>query len=184
MSETAMRINMESALMLPLRTDMDGIINRTLKTMHSTGNGEAVVTAKIKITLAKRAMPTKDGVRPSIQPKFEHEVQSVVQAKDKKTGSMTGDYELVYDPDTDEWVARDRNAQTSMFDKKPADAQGDDVKGLPPATIHLGDGSEAEDDGDLTDDEEIEAEDVVEDDEEGQADEGEDEEPEDDGEEE
>ena len=183
MSEAAMRINMESALMLPLRTDMDGIINRTLKTMHSTGNGEAVVTAKIKITLAKRAMPTKDGVRPSIQPKFEHEVQSVVQAKDKKTGSMTGDYELVYDPDTDEWVARDRNAQTSMFDKKPADAQGDDVKGLPPATIHLGDGSDAEGDDDLTDDEEIVAEGVV-DEEECQDEEGEDEEPEEDGEEE
>lgn len=123
-------ISMDSELMAPMRADMDSIINRTLKTMHSSGNGEAVVTAKIKITLNKEGLPTKDGVRPIIRPTFEHEVQSVVQAKDKKTGSMTGDYELVYDPETDSWIARSTSAQVSMFDTQdsgndaPVEAEG------------------------------------------------------------
>ena len=51
MSENEVNITMDSELMLPLRTDIDSILSKTLKTMHTYGNGEAVVNAKIKITL-------------------------------------------------------------------------------------------------------------------------------------
>ena len=38
MSENETNITMESELMRPLRTDIDSIISKTLKTMHTYGN--------------------------------------------------------------------------------------------------------------------------------------------------
>ena len=159
MSE-AMQINMDSELMQPLRTDMDMIMNRCLKTMHSTNNGEAVVTAKIKITLEREGVPTENGMRASIRPKFEHEVQSVIQAKDKKTGAMVGDYELVYDPEIDQFVARSTKTQVTMFDDDldvNGESQQEGVAGHLEAPVYALEDGEEDQDGseDMTDDDEI-----------------------------
>ena len=175
MSENETNITMESELMRPLRTDIDSIISKTLKTMHTYGNGEATVTAKIKITLNKEALPTKDGMRPIIKPMFEHEVSSVVQSKDKKSGAMYGEYELVYDQETDSWVARSTKQQISMFDPEAqgeAEAAESDPKGLPaPVDALPAEGSVDSDDDDFTEadaydeDEEPDSEDAEDDEE-------------------
>lgn len=153
MSENEVNITMDSELMLPLRTDIDSILSKTLKTMHTYGNGEAVVNAKIKITLSKEALPTSDGSRPIIKPKFEHEVSSVVQSKDKKSGSMFGEYELVYDQDTDSWVARSTKQQLSMFDPEAQNGESceEEPKGLPaPVQALPAEGTVSDDDDDFT----------------------------------
>lgn len=117
MSEAGLEITIESDALSSLRNDIDGMISRALKTMHMTNNGEATVTAKIKITLNNEMTPTPDGVRKVVRPVFEHEVQSVVQAKDKMTGTMNGEYELVYDADQDKWYMKSTRNQVSMFDE-------------------------------------------------------------------
>lgn len=153
MSENEVNITMDSELMRPLRTDIDSIISKTLKTMHTYGNGEATVTAKIKISLSKEALPTSEGTRQIIKPSFEHEVASVVQSKDKKTGAMYGEYELVYDQDTDSWVARSTKQQMSIFDAEAQpEAASSDPKGLPaPVEALPAEGSvDTDDDEDFT----------------------------------
>lgn len=118
----AMPISIDGELLASLRTDIDTMIGRTLKTMAMTRNGEATVTCKIKITLDEEVIPVQDGVRNAVRPTFEHDVQSVVQTKDKTSGTMSGDYELVYDTESDQWVVKSTRQQMSMFD---TDAQAD-----------------------------------------------------------
>lgn len=110
-------ISMESEAMEALRADMNAIINKTIKTMQMGKNGEATVSVKIKIGLEERTICHNDGTRQAIVPTFEHDVQSVVQTKDKKSGSMSGERELVYDPENDTWYMRDIRAQISIFDE-------------------------------------------------------------------
>ena len=113
-----MPITMESETMSALKADMDSILSKTISSMQATQNGEATVTVKIKITLERRRIADEQSSRAITVPKFEHDVQSVVQMKDKKSGSMPGEYELVYDPITDSWYMREIRAQISMFDKE------------------------------------------------------------------
>lgn len=115
-----MTVSMDSETLSGLKGDIDNMINRTLRTMHSSQNGEAVISVKLKISLEKRAVDNEKVYREAVCPKFEHDIQSVVQTKDKISGATQGDYELVYDPKLDRWVMRDMRAQVSMFD---ADAQ-------------------------------------------------------------
>lgn len=112
----AMPISIDGEILASLRTDIDTMIGRTLKTMAMTKNGEATVTCKIKITLNEEVIPVQDGVRNAVRPTFEHDVQSVVQTKDKTSGTMSGDYELVYDAENDQWVVKSTRQQMSMFD--------------------------------------------------------------------
>lgn len=120
-----MPITIDGEALASLRTDIDTMMARTLKTMAMTQNGEATVSVKIKITLNKEVIPTEDGVRNAVRPVFEHDVQSVVQTKDKTSGSMNGEYELVYDEETDEWVMKSTRRQISMFDanEQPVEAE-------------------------------------------------------------
>ena len=114
-------------------------------------------------------------MRPIIKPMFEHEVSSVVQSKDKKSGAMYGEYELVYDQETDSWVARSTKQQISMFDPEAqgeAEAAESDPKGLPaPVDALPAEGSVDSDDDDFTEadaydeDEEPDSEDAEDDEE-------------------
>lgn len=109
-------VSMDSETLSGLKSDIDNMINRTLRTMHSSQNGEAVISVKLKISLEKRTVDNEKVFREAICPKFEHDIQSVVQTKDKISGATQGDYELVYDPKLDRWVMRDMRGQMSMFD--------------------------------------------------------------------
>lgn len=158
MSEAVMKITMESDSLSALRNDIDGMISRTLKTMHMTQNSEATVTAKIKITLNNEMVPSPDGPRKIVRPVFEHEVQSVVQAKDKMSGTMNGEYELVYDAEKDEWYMKSTRSQISMFDEQSADESAVQVSGyIEKAVLAVQEGSEKEseetDEGNVGDDE-------------------------------
>ena len=60
------------------------------------------------------------------KPKFDHTVSAVIQKKEKKTGTLSGNYELVWDRESCCYVMRPiDNGQVSMFDKQ----EGDDREG-------------------------------------------------------
>ena len=51
------------------------------------------------------------------KPTFKHDISSVMQVKDKKSGALTGDYQLVWNPEEGNYIMRRiDNGQTSMFD--------------------------------------------------------------------
>ena len=107
--------------------DFDALINRTLLQMQELDLSEAEVTLKVKVTTETRAVdhPTAEninGTRDAIVPKFEHVVASVLKIKDEQKGSLSGNFELIYDPETGKFVMVDIGfSQTSMFDEDVVD---------------------------------------------------------------
>lgn len=113
-----------------LKSDFDSILRNTLSNMELKGADTAEMNIKLKISLTKDQ--TRDfearydgAMRDIVKPKFEHVVQSVLQIKDKKDGTLSGNYELVWDPDEQKYVMREiTDGQTSLFDKdRPIDGQ-------------------------------------------------------------
>lgn len=96
-----------------LKEDFDSILGRTLGNMEMKGAEEATITMKLGISLERSSI----GERPITRPTFKHDISSVMQVKDKKSGSLSGDYELVYDEDAGVWLVRKiDNGQTTLFD--------------------------------------------------------------------
>ncbi|MEG2621443.1 MAG: hypothetical protein RSC06_00960 [Clostridia bacterium] len=120
-------ITLESETLKAMKKDMDEIINKTIKTMQMCQSTEGTITVKMKVTIEKRGIANENAYRTGIIPKIEHDVQSVVQTKDKKSGSMSGEYELVYDAENDRWYMRDIRAQTSMFDAEAVVSEASEV---------------------------------------------------------
>lgn len=113
-----------------LKSDFDSILRNTLSNMELKGADTAEMNIKLKISLTKDQ--TRDfearydgAMRDIVKPKFEHVVQSVLQIKDKKDGTLSDNYELVWDSDEQKYVMREiTDGQTSLFDKdRPIDGQ-------------------------------------------------------------
>lgn len=142
-----------------LKSDFDSILRNTLSNMELKGADTAEMNIKLKISLSKEQTrdleASYDGaMRDIIKPKFEHAVQSVLQIKDKKDGTLSGNYELVWDGDAQKYVMREiTDGQTSLFDEeqKPGfDPNNIVVVGgeLPPAKKEL---PAPDEDGDFID---------------------------------
>lgn len=105
-----------------LRSDFDQVLRSTLAGMIDTDQDTAEVSMKVKITLTEDSAPDYSvaggrQTREITKPKFEHTVTAVIQRKEKKTGTFSGEYELVLDRETGKYVARPiDNGQTTLFD--------------------------------------------------------------------
>ena len=102
-----------------------------MRGMIDTEQDVAEISMKVKIILTDSSAPdlTVAGgqqTREITKPKFEHTITSVIQHKEKKTGSFSGEYELVFDAETGTYVVRPiENGQTTLFDEdKPGAASG------------------------------------------------------------
>lgn len=132
-------------------SDFDALLRRTLQGMVDTEQETGEITCKVKITLAKDSAPdfsVRNQTREVDKPKFEHTVSSVIQRKDKKSGTLAGNYELVWDRESCQYVMRPiDNGQTSLFEEgakseptavvadEPTVLEGKKVLGLPAAHI-------------------------------------------------
>lgn len=111
-----------------LKTDFDSILARTIGNMEMKGADEATVTIKLGISLEKVNSGTYDDAKEVTKPSFKHDISSVMQVKDKKTGSLAGDYELVWDTEEQKYVMRKLGGeQMNMFDDEIA-PEGSDVE--------------------------------------------------------
>lgn len=114
-----------------LRSDFNEVLHSTMRGMIDTEQDVAEISMKVKIILTDSSAPdlTVAGgqqTREITKPKFEHTITSVIQHKEKKTGSFSGEYELVFDAETGTYVVRPiENGQTTLFDEdKPGAASG------------------------------------------------------------
>lgn len=114
-----------------LRTDFDQILRSTLQGMEETEQDTAVINVQVKITLTQDSAPDfsvagGQQTRAITKPRFDHSVSAVIQRKEKKTGSLAGEYELVWDRESCQYVARPiDNGQYNLFDNQPeGTAQG------------------------------------------------------------
>jgi len=120
-----------------LKKDFDDVLNRTIGNMQMKGASDATITLKLDIAITK-GIVNIDGVnRDYNKPSFKHQVNSVLQIKDKATGQLAGEMVLEWDDDAEKFVLRRvDDGQTSIFDDgyETCDDDITDVKGLPEPT--------------------------------------------------
>ena len=141
-------LSLKSDTFNALCSDYDQILRSTLQGMEETEQDTAEINIKVKITLTPDSAPdfeVRNQTRAVTKPKFDHTVSSVIQHKEKKTGTLAGNYELVWDRESCQYVMRPiDNGQMTMFDeegKKKSTFNPDDIVvvggELPPAKREL-----------------------------------------------
>ena len=117
-------LSLKSDTFNALCSDFDQIIRSTLSGMEETEQDVAEVNVKVKITLTLDSAPDfsvagGQQTRSITKPKFDHTVSAVIQKKEKKTGTLSGNYELVWDRESCCYVMRPiDNGQVSIFDQQ------------------------------------------------------------------
>lgn len=127
---TDLKLSLKSDTFNALTSDFDQVLRATLSGMVETEQNTAEVNVKVKITLTPDSAPdySVPGVaqqtRSITKPKFDHSVSSVIQRKENKSGSLAGNYELVWDRETCTYVMRPiDNGQMNLFDQEKGEHQ-------------------------------------------------------------
>lgn len=132
-----MVLSLKSDTFAALKEDFDGILSKTIGNMEMRGAEEATITLKLGISLEKSSISGPAGIQNITKPSFKHDISSVMQVKDKKSGALTGDYALIWDETEGKWVARRiDNGQITLFDTEGvvADAEYSEVSDSPAIT--------------------------------------------------
>ena len=128
----AMELSLKGDTFTALKEDFDAILARTLKNMESKGADEATITLKLGISLEKTTDFSGEEAEEVTKPSFKHDIGSVMQVKDKKSGALTGDYQLVWDEDEGKFVMkRIGDNQMTLFDV--AEENEENVEYIPAA---------------------------------------------------
>ena len=128
----AMELSLKGDTFTALKEDFDAILARTLKNMESKGADEATITLKLGISLEKTTDFSGEEAEEVTKPSFKHDIGSVMQVKDKKSGALTGDYQLVWDDEEGKFVMkRIGDNQMTLFDV--AEENEENVEYIPAA---------------------------------------------------
>ena len=125
-------LSLKSDTFNALCSDFDQILRSTLNGMEETEQDVAEIAVKVKITLTQDSAPDfsvsgSQQTRSITKPKFDHAVSAVIQKKEKKTGTLSGNYELLWDRETCQYVIRPiDNGQITLFDKDKLAGEGDE----------------------------------------------------------
>lgn len=116
-------LTLENEAFNSLKTDFNQVLRRTLANMERKESEQAELTVKLKISLEKDTTPDFDEkryntVRDIVRPTFTHKVSSVMQMKFEESGIWGGNYELIWDEVSGDYVLRPINDnQLSIFDE-------------------------------------------------------------------
>lgn len=105
------------------KSDFDQMLRKLLLEMEKWDSEEATINMKMVVTLSKdqeRDFECNgyDGMKDIIKPSFKHEIGTVLQVKDKKSGSLGGNMKMVWDRENGVYVMQDiDNGQTTLFDE-------------------------------------------------------------------
>ena len=117
-------LTIESDTLNAFKSDFNQMLRKLLSTMEQQEAEEGTLTAKIVVKLMKdqtRDYQTNgyDGTREITTPTFSHKVGIAMQFKDEKSGTLGGNYEMVWDKELNAYVMVEiNNGQTSMFDEE------------------------------------------------------------------
>lgn len=115
--KNAMELTLKSDTFSALKEDFDSILARTIGNMQMKGAEDATITLKLSVSLENTNAVIRGENEDITRPSFKHDISSVMQVKDKKSGALTGDYQLVWDDDEGKYVMkRIDNGQMTLFD--------------------------------------------------------------------
>ena len=124
METKTMQLSLDGDTFEALKQDFDSILTRTISNMESKSADEATITLKLNISLEKEHTFALDSDEEIVRPDFKHVISSVMQVKDKKSGSLSGDYELVWDEEESKYVMKKiKDDQISLFDEDDEDEE-------------------------------------------------------------
>lgn len=115
-------LTLNSETFAALKADFDLVLKKTLSNMQKKGSDSAEVKVSLKIALSKAEdsnikINDLDGMREVLIPRFDHKVASVLQIKDEASGTLSGNFELVFDENRKSWIMREIiGPQTSLED--------------------------------------------------------------------
>lgn len=111
-----MQLSLNSDAFEGMKMDFDTILDRTIRNMESKNANEATITLKLGISLTK-VIELDDNENEVVKPAFKHDISSVMQVKDKKSGSLSGDYELKWNEEEKKYeIQQIKDSQLSIFD--------------------------------------------------------------------
>ncbi len=103
------------------KTDFDMLLRKLLTEMEKRETEDATISIKIAVNLQKgqeRDFETNgyNAMKDITKPTFKHEISTVLQVKDKKTGNLGGNMKLVWDRALCQYVLQEiDNGQMSIF---------------------------------------------------------------------
>lgn len=109
------------------KTDFDQVLRQLLIEMEKQESVEATIAVKMTVKLepdqARDFLANGyDAMRDITKPTFKHDISSVLQVKQKKSGSLGGNMELVWDSELHQYILRPiDNGQTTIFDMQRDD---------------------------------------------------------------
>lgn len=129
-------LSLKSDTFSALSSDFDGMLRQLLQGMVDTGESAGTINIKVKVTLTEDSAPdfTVAGgqqTRSITKPKFDHEVSAVIQRKDKRTGSLSGDFELVRDGNGGYVMRHIDEGQYDLFDQDSKEVIAAEYVALP-----------------------------------------------------
>lgn len=125
--KNAIQLSLDGDTFAVLKKDFDAVLLRTVGNMESKSADEATITMKLTISLEKERTNFGEEPKQITRPTFKHDISSVMQVKDKVSGTLKEDYELIFDEDEDKYVMRRiSNGQMTIFET--AEEQEDDVE--------------------------------------------------------
>lgn len=130
------------------KADFDQMLRQLLTEMEKRESEEATISIKMVVGLAKdqeRDFEANgyDAMKDVVKPSFKHEISTVMQVKNKKSGSLGGNMKMVWDRDLCQYVMQEiDNGQTSLFNEgqQPEDEDAGglpvrDARALPPGEV-------------------------------------------------
>lgn len=115
-------LNIDSNAFAAMKEDFNKVLRRTLSNMQTKESDAATLTVKLSISLSEIEVPDLNAgsnfaTRKAYKPRFDHKINSVMQIKTEESGSLRGEYELVWDEDEQDFVMRPiDNGQRTLFD--------------------------------------------------------------------
>lgn len=123
MSGKKFPLTLESDTLNAFKSDFNQMLRRLLSTMEQQEAEEGTLTCKIVVKLMKDTTRDYqangyDGTREITTPTFNHKVGITTQFKDEKSGTLGGNYEMVWDKELNAYVMVEiNNGQTSIWDE-------------------------------------------------------------------
>ncbi len=122
MNTKKLPLTIESDTLNAFKSDFNQMLRKLLNTMEMQDAEEGVLNAKINVSLKQdkaRDFQTNgyDGTRDITKPTFSHKIGISFQFKDEKSGTLGGNYEMVWDKELNAYVMVEiNNGQTTMFE--------------------------------------------------------------------
>lgn len=125
------------------KSDFDQMLRQLLTEMEKRESEEATISIKMVVSLTQdqeRDFEANgyDAMKDITKPSFKHEISTVMQVKNKKSGNLGGNMKLVWDRELCQYVVQEiDNGQVTLFDNQ--DEQPPEPEHREPAALPAGD---------------------------------------------